>query len=38
MLPRRMSAGDTEDTDVYGAQQHTPLLTIEVPFQLDEKR
>jgi hypothetical protein len=37
-LPRRTSAGDVEDTDVYGAQQHTPLLTIEVPLETPEKR
>ena len=30
-IPRRVSASDTGDTDVYGAQQHTPLLTVEVP-------
>jgi len=30
-LPRRVPSGDVADTDVYGAQQHTPLLGIEVP-------
>ncbi len=37
-LPRRTSAGDVEDTDVYGAQQHAPLLTIEVALEASEKR
>lgn len=32
-LPRRASAGDVDDTDVYGAQQHAPLLTVEVPIE-----
>lgn len=30
VLPRKMTAGDPGDRDVYGAQQHTPLLEIEV--------
>lgn len=30
-LPRHGSAGDVGDGDVYGAQQHAPLLTIEIP-------
>ena len=29
--PRYASAGDFEDTDCYGAQQHAPLLSIQVP-------
>jgi len=29
-LPRLVPAGDTGDTDVYGAQQHAPLLDVEV--------
>ena len=29
-LPRLVSAGDIGDTDVYGAQQHAPLLEVEV--------
>lgn len=37
-LPRRASAGDVEDTDVYGAQQHASLLTIEVPLEASEVR
>lgn len=30
-LPRLVPAGDIGDTDVYGAQQHAPLLEVEVP-------
>ena len=30
-LPRLIPAGDIGDTDVYGAQQHAPLLAVEVP-------
>lgn len=30
-LPRLVAAGDLGDTDVYGAQQHAPLLGVEVP-------
>ena len=33
-IPRPIAAGDIGDSDVYGAQQHAPLLTVEVP--LDE--
>lgn len=29
-LPRRVPSGSPGDTDVYGAQQHAPLLEIEV--------
>lgn len=29
--PRKASAGDFEDTDCYGAQQHAPLLGIMIP-------
>jgi hypothetical protein len=25
-------AGDIGDTDVYGAQQHAPLLEVEIPI------
>ncbi len=32
-LPRRVPAGDIGDTDVYGAQQHAPLLEVEVPVE-----
>ncbi len=31
-LPRLVSAGDIGDTDVYGAQQHAPLLEVEIPI------
>ena len=31
-LPRLIPAGDIGDTDVYGAQQHAPLLAVEVPM------
>lgn len=31
-LPRRIPAGDLGDTDVYGAQQHAPLLDVEIPL------
>ncbi len=30
-LPRAVSAGDIGDTDVYGAQQHAPLLDVDIP-------
>ena len=29
-LPRRSISGDTGDTDIYGAQQHAPLLDVEI--------
>ena len=29
-IPRPIAAGDIGDSDVYGAQQHAPLLTVEV--------
>ena len=31
-LPRLVPAGDIGDTDVYGAQQHGPLLDVEIPI------
>jgi hypothetical protein len=31
-VPRRIGAGDVGDTDVYGAQQHAPLLDVEIPL------
>jgi hypothetical protein len=31
-LPRLRSSGDIGDTDVYGAQQHAPVLDVEVPI------
>ena len=30
-LPRLHPSGDPDDTDIYGAQQHAPLLDIEIP-------
>lgn len=33
-LPRRLASGAIGDTDIYGAQQHAPLLDIELPIQL----
>jgi hypothetical protein len=30
-LPRAHPSGDPLDNDVYGAQQHAPLLDIEIP-------
>ena len=30
-VPRLVPSGSFGDTDIYGAQQHAPLLTIEVP-------
>ncbi len=30
-LPRLVASGDIGDTDVYGAQQHAPLLDVEIP-------
>ena len=30
VLPRLITAGDPGDRDVYGAQQHAPLLGIEI--------
>ena len=27
-IPRKISSGSSEDTDVYGAQQHMPLMDI----------
>ena len=31
-LPRLVSSGDIGDTDVYGAQQHAPLLEVDIPI------
>lgn len=31
-LPRRIASGAVGDTDVYGAQQHAPLLDIDIPM------
>jgi hypothetical protein len=32
-IPRRIPAGDIGDTDVYGAQQHAPLLDVDIPIE-----
>jgi hypothetical protein len=31
-FPRLVPAGDFGDTDVYGCQQHAPLLDVEIPI------
>ena len=31
-VPRRIAAGDVGDSDVYGAQQHAPLLAVDIPI------
>jgi hypothetical protein len=30
VVPRQIMSGDPSDRDVYGAQQHTPLLRLEI--------
>jgi hypothetical protein len=30
-LPRAVPSGDVGDTDVYGCQQHAPLLELDIP-------
>lgn len=30
-IPRPVSSGDVKDTDIYGTQQHVPLLDIDIP-------
>ena len=32
-IPRPIPAGDIGDSDVYGAQQHAPLLDVDVPLE-----
>jgi hypothetical protein len=32
-VPRYVSAGDPTDGDVYGAQQHGPLIDLEIPLK-----
>ena len=32
-IPRLASSGSVRDTDIYGAQQHAPLLESEFPDQ-----
>ena len=31
-IPRLVASGDVGDTDVYGAQQHAPLLDVDIPI------
>jgi hypothetical protein len=31
-IPRLVPSGDVGDTDVYGAQQHAPLLDVDIPI------
>lgn len=31
VIPRAVASGDADDTDVLGAQQHSPLLNLAVP-------
>jgi hypothetical protein len=31
-IPRIVSSGDVGDSDVYGAQQHAPMLDVEIPL------
>ena len=31
-IPRLVASGDIGDTDVYGAQQHAPLLDVDIPL------
>jgi len=37
-LPRSVVAGSPGDTDVYGAQQHAPLMQIVVPLENNPER
>jgi hypothetical protein len=37
-LPRVISSGDIGDTDVYGSQQHAPMLDIDIPIKLENTR
>jgi hypothetical protein len=31
-IPRPVSSGDLEDTDIFGGQQHGPLVDLEIPI------
>ena len=33
-FPRLVSSGDVGDSDVYGAQQHAPLLDVDIPIDV----
>ena len=37
-LPRLVPAGDIGDTDVYGAQQHAPLLEVDIPVNVPVRK
>ncbi|SDV51532.1 DUF4387 domain-containing protein [Chitinasiproducens palmae] len=37
-LPRLVSSGDVGDTDVYGSQQHAPMLDLEIPIDMERAR
>lgn len=32
-FPRRIASGAIGDSDIYGAQQHAPLLSIDIPLE-----
>jgi hypothetical protein len=32
-IPRPVSSGDLEDTDVFGGQQHGPLVDLDIPIR-----
>ena len=34
-IARKVSSGTVGDTDVFGAQQHAPLLDVEIPLPVD---
>ena len=36
-IARSVSSGSAGDSDVFGAQQHAPLLTIEIPWDNEEQ-
>lgn len=31
-IPRWVGSGDLNDSDIYGAQQHAPLMDVEIPL------
>lgn len=35
VMPRRIASGSLGDSDVYGAQQHAPLFSLEFDFDVD---
>jgi hypothetical protein len=34
-FPRPVAAGDFMDTDVFGGQQHGPLVNLEIPIEME---